>query len=237
MSRVQLAVALAAALVAGLTAATILPGDKEPSDATRAAPSEVVPAPDVGEIRIAPGPAGPTTERGGVGVGYTHDSEGAVAAATNVVLTLEQIAQADRSDAVAAYEALAAQDAADQLSQQMGAVWDLVRDGVAANGPPGGRLFVRAVPVGHSVIRYSNERATVEVWSLTVVVGIGLARPVSSWETASIELVWEHDDWKVWSATTRPGPTPAWSADVATTPEEFLEAMAALEGYRYVANS
>ncbi len=220
------------ALATGVIVASMARGG---ADTEAAAGSERASGPEVGEIRIGADQAGPTRTSGGVGVGFSHDEAGAAAAATNLVLTLEQAAQVDRSSAIAAYETLAAEASRQALGAEMAAVWDALRAGLDDNGPPGARLFIRAVPVGHALVRYSPERATVEVWALSLLVADGGLRPVSRWETASVELVWENGDWKVWSVTSRQGPTPAWSAEAVTAPEEFLVEMSDLKGYRYVA--
>jgi hypothetical protein len=127
----------------------------------------------------------------------------------------------------------------------MAAVWDAIHNGLDTNAPPGAALFIRAIPVGHDMIRYQPDRATVEVWTLTLLVGSGMTRPVATWETATIELVWQTDnsgdgeavgDWKVWSVATRPGPSAGWDAVTVSTVPDFLSAMTDLEGYRYVTN-
>ena len=231
--RTTAAVVLLAALVLGMGIATAVDDDKQ---AEPVAPVVGLSGPAVGQVRTGESPSGPLRVVDGVGMGFTHDEAGAVAAATNLVLTLEQAAHVDRTTAIEAYEALAAEASRDPLGADMAAVWDALHAGLETNGPPGGRLFVRAVPVGQAVTRYSPERATVEVWTLSLLVADGGLRPVATWETASVELVWEAGDWKVWSVTSRAGPTPAWGADPVTDVVEFLVEMSELEGYRYVAD-
>lgn len=190
--------------------------------------------PDVGEIRVGASAAGPTATVDGVGVGFAHNTDGAVAAATNLVLTLEQAGNTDRSSAVRNYQVLSADESKQSLADEMGASWDALHKGITANGPNASSLFLRTIPVGHEVIRYGDERATVEVWTLTLVAAAGMTQPLASWETASIEVVWENDDWKVWSADSTPGPTPAWAQAPVSATDAFLDAVDKLEGYRYV---
>lgn len=191
--------------------------------------------PDVGDIRIAVDPAGPTDKVDGVGVGFAHSEAGAVAAATNLVLTLEQAAATDRNSAVRAYETLAAEASRSSLAQDMETTWQALNNGVATNGPPSSSLFLRTVPIGHQLTRYADDRATVEIWTLTLVAANGMAEPLAAYETAKIEVVWEDDDWKVWSASSDDGPVPAWSAPTTTT-DDFLGSVEELEGYRYAAS-
>jgi hypothetical protein len=192
--------------------------------------------PNVGDIRVGASPDGPTSKVDGVGVGFTHSQEGAVAAATNLVLTLEQAGSTDRQRAVRGYEVLSAEGSRESLAKEMGASWDALHQGITTNGPNASSLFLRTVPVGHEVTRYADDRATVEVWTLTIVAAGGMREALSTWETARVEVVWEHDDWKIWSAESVPGPSPAWATAPVTATDAFLSTVNQLEGYRYVAS-
>lgn len=192
--------------------------------------------PDVGDIRVGPDTAGPTDKVEGVGVGFARSEEGAVAAATNLILTLEQAGSADRASAIRAFEILAADGSRQYLADEMAAAWDGLQGTIATNGPAQASLFLRTVPVGHQVVRYSDDRATVEIWTLTIVAAAGMTEPLATWETATVEVVWELDDWKVWSAASADGPSPAWAPTPATSTDPFLSAVDVLEGYRYVAS-
>ncbi len=241
LSRARLAGLAISAVVVGMLVPGVFSGS---SGAPRVPAPAAAGGPDVGEIRVGPNPAGPTRSIDGIGVGFAHDETGAIAAATNLILTLEQAGQATRPDAIAAYETLAADGSVEALGADMAAVWDAIHNGLDTNAPPGAALFIRAIPVGHDLIRYEPDRATVEVWTLTLLVGSGITRPVATWETATIELVWQPDnngrdgagDWKVWSVATRPGPSAGWDAVTVSTVPDFLSAMTDLEGYRYVTN-
>jgi hypothetical protein len=192
--------------------------------------------PDVGDIRVGANDAGPHDKVDGVGVGFTHSEDGAVAAATNLILTLEQAGNTDRGNAIRAYEILAADGSREFLAAEMGKAWDALHGTIKANGPVATSLFMRTVPVGHQVARYSDDRATIEIWTLTVIAADGMSEPLATWETAVVEVVWEADDWKVWSATSNEGPSPAWALSDVTSVEPFLSAVESLEGYRYVAS-
>ncbi len=222
-----------AALALGMVLGAYLTGGLSSSGGPRAA--EAV-GPDVGDIRVGATPAGPTDKVEGVGVGFRRDEAGAVAAATNLILTLEQAGATDRGAAVRAYEILAAEGARQTLAADMGATWDALHGSIAVNGPLSSSLFLRTIPVGHQVVRYSDDRATVEVWTLTLVAAGGMREPLATWETATVEVVWEDDDWKVWSALSDAGPTPAWAATPALATDGFLDEVDQLEGYRYVAD-
>lgn len=193
--------------------------------------------PDVGDIRVGASSAGPTSKVEGVGVGFSHSKEGAVAAATNLVLTLEQAGNADRAAAVRGYQVLAAEGSRDSLGNQMGTSWDALHQGIANNGPVLSSLFLRTVPVGHQVTRYAEDRASIEIWTLNIVAAAGLRQPQATWETDAVEVVWENGDWKVWSARASAGPSPAWAADSpVTATDPFLSTVNQLQGYRYVAS-
>lgn len=192
--------------------------------------------PDVGEIRVGGAAAGPRDKVDGVGVGFDHSEAGAVAAATNLILTLEQAGTADRSQAIRAYEILAAEGSTESLGSDMATTWDALHGSITANGPARSSLFLRTVPVGHELTRYSTDRATVEIWTLTVVAAAGMLEPLATWETATVEVVWEQEDWKVWSALSNGGPTPAWAEAEVSAIEPFLAGVEELQGYRYVSD-
>ncbi len=226
---IRRAVLVAAAVAVGMAIGAFLSGGFSRQTGASAEPVGT----DAGTIRVGAAPAGPTAQVGGVGVGFAHSREGAVAAATNLVLTLEQAGGADRDTALKAYGVLAADASRDQLASEMAASWDSLHKGIIDNGPNQKTLFLRTIPVGHDVIRYAEDRATVQIWTLTIVAANGLRQPVSSWETASVEVVWEHDDWKIWSADSTAGPSPAWADTPVTATDAFLAAVNQLEGYRY----
>ena len=228
----RLGLLLAAVALGMVLGAFVSGGLTGPSGASTAQPV----GPDVGDIRVGATDAGPTDTVDGVGVGFARNEPGAVAAATNLVLTVEQAAITDREAAIDAYRILAAEASEESMAAEMAATWDALNGGIEANGPTLSSLFIRTVPVGHQVVRYADDRATVEVWTLTIVTVNGLVEPLSSWETAVVELVWEQDDWKVWSATSADGPTPGWSQPTVTDTEAFLREVADLEGYRYVSH-
>lgn len=192
--------------------------------------------PDVGEIRVGAASAGPNDKVDGVGVGFSADRDGAAAAATNLILTLEQAGTTDREQAVRAYEILAAEGSRESLAADMGATWDALHGSLTRNGPPNSSLFLRTIPVGNQVTRYSTERATVEIWTLTIVAADGMREPLATWETATVEVVWENEDWKVWSARSVEGPSPAWADAATTDTTTFLTVVDQLGGYRYVSN-
>ena len=220
------------AVAFGMALGAFLSGGLSDSDEAGAATPI---GPDVGDIRVAADPAGPSDKVNGVGVGFAHDEDGAVAAATNLVLTLEQAATTDRASAVRAYETLAADAARSELATDMGAAWDALNSGVATNGPPSSSLFLRTIPIGHETTRYDDGRATVEIWTVTVLAADGMVEPLATYETATVELVWEDDDWKIWSASSADGPVPAWT-DPATDTTSFLGTVQQQEGYRYAAS-
>ena len=190
--------------------------------------------PDVGDIRVGATDAGPHDKVEGVGVGFTHSEDGAIAAATNLVLTLEQAGSTDRANAIRAYEILAADGSREFMAAEMAKAWDALHGSIKANGPASSSLFLRTVPVGHQVARYADDRATIEIWTLTMIAAAGMSEPLATWETATVEVVWEADDWKVWSATSDEGPSPAWAISDTTSVEPFLSTVESLEGYRYV---
>ena len=231
-SRVWRIAFILAAVAVGMAIGGLLAGGRSGSSGASAA--EPI-GPDVGEIRVGATTAGPHDKIDGVGVGFNHSEEGAVAAATNLILTLEQAGNTDRANAVRTYEILAAEGSKEFLAKEMAGAWDALHGTIAVNGPASSSLFLRTVPVGHQLTRYSDIRATVEIWTLTIVAAAGMREPLATWETATVEVVWESEDWKVWSALSTQGPSPAWVQTEVTSTDPFLATVDQLEGYRYVA--
>jgi len=56
--------------------------------------------------------------------------------------------------------------------------------------------------------------------------------PLAEWTTDAYELVWERGDWRIWSETQTPGPTPlAHPSETPSTPEQLRTALAGFTRY------
>ncbi|MEV7418759.1 hypothetical protein [Streptomyces sp. NPDC089919] len=172
----------------------------------------------------------------GVPAGFAHTEQGAQSAAANyaAVLGSDGMYPADQRHrliaAVADEGSLTALQAAYDATYSR-ALFDQI--GLTADGTaPAGATFVsRTTPVGSKVLRYAEDAADVDVWSLGLfgLTGDKSTKPVTSaWYTLTVKLKWNGSDWKVLGTSQRTGPTPvtgdnpvSGSADIAGAVNEF----------------
>ncbi len=76
---------------------------------------------------------------------------------------------------------------------------------------------------------YTAPRSRVSIWRVGVLSVAGLTSPLAEWTTVTYELVWEQGDWKVWSETQTPGPTPMGHPEARLSNPDQMEA--ALAGF------
>jgi hypothetical protein len=167
----------------------------------------------------APGPdqLGPTGTRHGVPVGWPLGPDGARAAAVSAVGLTGEIAKSGfitRGDMIdtlatrgfASDLALATEHQLADLAEALGEI-EVLPPAIVWTEVP---LTVRVVDEGHGTAR-------VEVWSVLVVASPDVGVPRQAWRTVTLDMVWEHDDWKVDAWDTTPGPTPALAAAAAVS--------------------
>jgi len=158
----------------------------------------------------APGSPGPTRQgSGGVGVGYAHTREGAVAANTGYQQAFADTAILRAGELRRRIEAVATPTYAPAM--------------IAANEPGARRLAqgtlgagVRAkvpsayfaVPISYRLRSYSPQRAVVETWGFTVLGNATTAEPAAYFGTSRTVLVWSEGDWKISQTRAAFGPTP-----------------------------
>lgn len=218
MRRTVVVVMAVAALVAVMALRSCAPSDtSEPTDADRSR-APAVPPPD--EV----GPRG--TERG-VPVGWSRDRHGARVAAVSAVAMTGEIARAGfitRSDMIVVlassrFGPTLAQESSSQLDELFG---DLATEDVA----PSSVLF-QELPLTAEVLHADAERAEVAVWAVVVVGVPEHGAPRQLWRTVTVDLVWEHDDWRVDGWTTAAGPTPALATNAPIATVEDLATVTA----------
>jgi hypothetical protein len=173
-----------------------------------AAPAEAAAATKVGPRRF----------QAGVGVGYAHSQQGAVAAAANFTRVLSSDLILDTSRRRAAIAALAAPSAKARLQKTFDQAVVSLRQGLGITGgaDDGTQVLLRATPVGWRVEDYDNGAAKVAIWVTSVGGSIGGKVPVpirEGWGTTTVTLRWADGDWKQVESTTTDGPVPI--ADVA----------------------
>jgi hypothetical protein len=79
---------------------------------------------------------------------------------------------------------------------------------------------------------YTPDRSRVSVWRVGVLSVAGLTAPLAEWTTVVYELVWERGDWRIWSETQTPGPTPrGHPSESPSTPDQLRTALAGFTRY------
>lgn len=188
------AAALAAVVFLAVMAARGALGDGE---ATGAEAADAVPVEDG---------VGPAREADGIPTGFARSREGARAAGIAYTATLAQrLLYLEPHEAEAVVGAVAATAASDALASKAATDLTSVREALSQGT---GVTWWIVQPLADKVEAYSGERARVSVWLVRVLSRTGVVVPQSSWLTESVDLVWERGDWRLWSSTTTPGPSP-----------------------------
>ncbi|MFL6218836.1 MAG: hypothetical protein ACJ742_09860 [Actinomycetes bacterium] len=162
---------------------------------------------------------GPRRVANGVGVGYAHSQQGAVAAAANYAKVLSSALILDTAQRRAAIDTLAAPEARARQQKTFDQAVASLRAGLGVTGPAAGRaqVLLRATPVGWRVEQYGKGSARVAIWVTSVGGSLGGQAgtvPVrEGWGTTTVSLRWVDGDWKQVASTTTDGPVPI--ADVA----------------------
>jgi hypothetical protein len=162
---------------------------------------------------------GPRALRQGVGVGYAHSQEGAVAAAANYTRVLSSDLILDNARRRAAISTLAAPEARARLQKSFDQAVASLRSGLGVTGAAAKdtQVLMRATPVGWRVVEYDSQAAKVAIWVTSVAGSLGqTSQPApirEGWGTTTVQLRWAGGDWKQVDSTTVDGPVPI--ADVA----------------------
>ncbi|MFL6104133.1 MAG: hypothetical protein ACJ74K_12610 [Actinomycetes bacterium] len=178
-------------------------------DSTAATRAEAAAGAGVGPRRVA----------NGVGVGYAHSQQGAVAAAANYAKVLSSALILDTAQRRAAIDTLAAPEARARQQKTFDQAVASLRAGLGVTGPAADRaqVLLRATPVGWRVEQYGKGSARVAIWVTSVGGSLGGQAgtvPVrEGWGTTTVSLRWVDGDWKQVASTTTDGPVPI--ADVA----------------------
>ncbi|QKW50701.1 hypothetical protein [Streptomyces buecherae] len=177
----------------------------------------------------------------GIATGFPRTEQGAQSAAANYAVALgsaEMYNRERRREIVRAVMAPSASAAFEQTLDKAYSLNVLKRIGLDKDGkaPEGLNFVSRTVPVGTKATNYSENTATVEVWStgLSGIAGESSKRPVATdWFTVTLKLSWTGNDWKVLTHSLKDGPAPV-SADVpASTAEEITGAVEGYGGFTY----
>ena len=192
-------IAAAVVFLAGMAARGLTTSSPRPLEPTPAnAPSDAV---------------GPTRVEAGMPAGYADTPEGARAAAIAYTTVVPQRAlYLTRDQLATVITALAADGARPALAAQVLTDFDQAEPRLAANSAT---TWWAVTAVAVRADAYTPTRARFSVWVTRLLSKQGVVAPQSSWSTVAVELVWERGDWRIWSQTSTPGPTPTLDASDA----------------------
>lgn len=168
-------------------------------------------------------------------VGFARSAPGAAAAATTyLTVAAESLLLMDASAREAAVRRMLVPNAsAESVASVAGdpALLERVRKAASTSGTP--RAVLRNLPVAYRVDAFSPARAKVSVWATAVWSIAGVGGPREAWTTTSLELEWVEGDWRLWSLSSKDGPTPATTSGPVAGTEELIGALAGYSSYRY----
>lgn len=161
--------------------------------------------------------------------GFARTRMGAVAAATTDIRQGQRIFDLPAAGRVTALRAMASRAAANAyVAEQSAQLAEL--DGVADRGS--GPLTWDVAVLATRLDAYTPSRALVTVWRVGILSITGLTAPLAEWTTDAYELVWDAGDWRIWSETQTPGPTPlGHPTEQPSTPEQLRVALAGFTRY------
>ena len=195
--------------------------------APTAAPTSQSTAAPTAEAAATAG-VGPRRVTNGVGVGYAHTQQGAVAAAANYTRALSSALILDTAQRRAAIDTLAAPEARARLQKTFDQAVASIRAGLGVRGAAADRaqVLLRATPVGWRVEQYGKGSARVAIWVTSVGGSLGGESgtvPVrEGWGTTTVELRWVGGDWKQVDSTTTDGPVPIADVSPPTAAPELV---------------
>lgn len=170
---------------------------------------------------------GPSFVLNGIGHGWRRDEDGARAAAGSALSATGEIATAGfitRDDLIGS---IASSGFAGQLADESARQLDELAIELGEVGVVPSQLVWAELPLRAQVLTFSQDAATVEVWSVLVVGVPGHGAPRQVWRTVTVGLIWEREDWRVDSWHSEAGPTPALAAtSTVSSVDEISAALA-----------
>jgi hypothetical protein len=173
-------------------------------------------------VPVAPG----DSPAAGPAGGFAHTERGAVDAAVAYTAASQRWLYLGDHEVAEAVAQITAPQAADTLVAEVVAETATAREALARSAGP---VWWWVDPLAWRVETYSDTRATVAVWTATVLSAQGVAAPQSEWMTVTVDLEWVDRDWRVAAIGDRPGPTPILST--RDEPWDAVPFAEALEGF------
>lgn len=173
--------------------------------------------------RVAPAADSPDEGPGpreivdGVGVGFSHNAAGAVAAAVSYTIAPQAWLYLSDETVRTSAEALTVPAAHAEIVPDLVEDARLLRDQLTQAS---GTVWFVVAPLATKVDNYRDDEARVQVWATRVLSADGVAVPQAGWQTLSFVLVWSDGDWRIGGVDEAEGPTPQlevglqpWAAD------------------------
>jgi hypothetical protein len=191
-----------------------------------------------GSSSAEPGLAGPGPARSvaSVPVGFAHTRAGGVAALLNYAASLGDprvLLDARRRRQVLSL--VATPSYAASFDGRTAAALAAMRRGQLGSGlAVGARTAYLASPIAYRVVSYTAHRAVVDGWGVSIVGNDQGIRPQAAWGTTRAVARWQGGDWKVDSAHTTNGPTPALApGHTPSAAGDFLARLSGFNGVRH----
>ena len=175
-----------------------------------------------------PAQPAPSKVISGVGVGYPHTQAGAVAALIAAGQTLSDpsvlLGPSRRTQVLSL---IATSQYAQTFSGSGGeALAQAVKQSSLGQGiEAGAKTVFLSVPVAYRVASYSQRQIKIVAYGVSVVANDQGLSPRATWATSTTTAVWQDGGWKVASATSTDGPTPALTSQPSSA-GAFLDALA-----------
>jgi hypothetical protein len=166
-------------------------------------------------------PEGPATSVPGAELDthYPHSKDGAVVAAAAYQRVFANPAILRPGELKKLVEAVATPDYADKmLEANLPGAERLMAAPLGEGVQQGVPTVYVGIPIAYRVLSYAPDRARIQNWGFTILGNVSSVEPAAYFGTATVELVWQNDQWKIASSKGAYGPTPK-----AKTPEEGAE--------------
>lgn len=150
---------------------------------------------------------------------FPHSKDGAVVAAAAYQRVFANPAILRSDELEKRVEAVATPDYADKmLEANLPGTERLIAGPLGEGVQQGVPTVYVGIPIAYRVLSYSPDRARIQNWGFTILGNVSSVEPTSYFGTATTELVWQDEKWRIASSKGAYGPTPK-----AQTPEEGSE--------------
>jgi hypothetical protein len=185
-----------------------------PPSVTAANPPRTADAPATAATTASKAGPAREVEGTGVGTGWAHTQDGAVAAATNYTVALGGTMVFDPAARDKAIAALAAPQAKAAMQRTWRDAAELTRKGLnlPAGAAAAGQAVVVTTPLRYRVEHYDSGKARIAIWT-SGLAGSPTVAVTQGYGVTVVDLAWVKNDWKQVKVSSRTAPTPLAPAD------------------------